>query len=284
MAIMIRHLNKNKLYVFKNTMNDCNTGLHLFYCRNVVGRAWSNTVVSSSTFLRYGFRLQNVQYSPLDNAPFKLDHNVVKVRGDGFWLRNSDHVNVEQNTVQMIALASAPGSGIGSNAIRLEHTEHCKVYDNDLTSDFGNLAANRTWMRGIWVETGPTTDVSCNRLTNFGWGIAFRSVCLGVSVRYNDIYNGVDGMLLVASGEIGNQGAIGNPMGNRWFGSFTHGQTHSILSKAQFHSYIVSPNTATTTYWPSVNMLTGGLPYTNFLFCHPGKTASAATTAQHHHA
>ncbi len=239
-GVLARQLNKNRFQVVRNTFNDVNTSVAVHLSRNLIGLISRNTVTGPVNQTRTGFFLNNVMYSPLDNAPFLVDRNIVTLRGHGIWLLASDHVDIRQNTFTMTPVLS--GNAGPNHAIRLEKTDFVKIHDNELVSNASNLAANRTWMRGIWVESGTSTDVSCNVVRNFGWGIAFRSICLGSSVRYNDLYSAVDGLLLVDDALIGIQGSRYQPTGNRWMGTFTHGMTYSLRTDARLDSMYVRPN------------------------------------------
>lgn len=219
-GVSARQQNKNDAYIVGNSFEDCKLGLFLGLGRNLRGHVRLNTFTGDTSVFRTAMLLDGVTYYPLDNAPYRVYDNEIDLGGDGVWVRNSDHVHVEVNEIYMRPTPLGLNASQGSHGVKFQHADTCRVYNNAIESDASNMDAVREWMRGVWVDTGPESDVSCNDVLNFGWSVAFRSLSPGMTFYHNQLTNAMDGLVLTGAGIIGDQGNSSLPSGNLWVGAF----------------------------------------------------------------
>ena len=243
---------KDSFLVAYDTIANCRIGIYSGLGRDIDAHVRRNLITGNSNSVRTGIFVDGATFPGPDHFPFLVEDNDISLYGHGLRARAGDHVTFLENTVAM-----TPGSDT-CHAVKLEGMTLSEIRENILSSDYSNLTASRTNMRGIYVESSPQTTVHCNEVQNFGWAITFRSLCNASSLRQNRLLNAVDGLVLTASGEIGTQGSPSDPTDNIWYGSYTNGETHSINSLGNLSKIFAR---LTTSPWavtmPTVNLASG---------------------------
>jgi hypothetical protein len=142
-----------------------------------------------------------------------------QISGYRFGIRSIvDHVLVEGNTIEKLYLPFSIGS-ITSAGIEVNGATDVIIKSN--TVDNSSMTLNSRY-EGVRVTQSYSTIVMCNTLKNLGKAIRFSGNCIPAEIKLNSMHNSIIGFCLSDTGFTGQQGMIGEPWDNKWYGTFTY--------------------------------------------------------------
>jgi hypothetical protein len=118
-------------------------------------------------------------------------------------------VVVDENEIHIRGIHARYGAGAG---IVCSGSDSAFVTQNEVRG-YGPLTDE---LDGILISNSPEIQVKCNEIYNFRNDLRFRFPSDAANVRKNVFNAGLRGIVFQDSANIGNQGGIGDPVGNLW--------------------------------------------------------------------
>ncbi len=210
-AIMIKELNpSSKIPMFLQGGQITVTG------NNIRAAMWGST--PTTQYIDKGVFIENtVVYTPppgyLGVAQVNVDNNTLAdvYNGISFNTIQIQTSTTNRNTITTRAMPSSFGNPI-LFAIWHQNCTNDWVTENKIT---GPGYTNDNW-RGVRIHGNTTHMVSCNEISNIGYGFEFEKTIGQSSWRDNTMTNNRKGFVLI-SAMIGQQGSPSTRAGNKWF-------------------------------------------------------------------
>jgi hypothetical protein len=238
-------------YIYTNMALVNNTSLNIN--RNTFLRTLSRTVDAIDVLA-----VQPAS-SPTGNNSWNVLNNNAPLNGFSLGITNG----VEFENIQAITSLIQENNfnltnGSLRTGVRVINCSGLRVYNNQI---FGTgFAAANINHRGLYVSTSSKCEFQCNRFNNLGRGMIFEGTCITANVlgvAGNRMTNNYDGLVLLNSGVIGQQGSGSLYSDNRWLGTFSNSMTNVInTSTANTASRLFLR--ATPTYLPNALLNLGG--------------------------
>jgi hypothetical protein len=196
--------------------------------------------------IRLGGLTQNL--TPAAILPLRVNNNTIKIRGNGIWVEACRRLNVTDNDIELRAMTPQDRM----RGIQMSASTNCRIHQNRVTGNA--MAAGITRVEGIHVFGSPVTTVTCDTTTSVGYHVTFEMSCPNSVFKGNVMTTGVDGLVYLSWGVIGQQGNLGAASDNRWFGTFAHAHTFSIQSQGINSRLAVGNGPGVI---PTINLFTG---------------------------
>lgn len=236
-GLMVADAPFRQFRIRNNRFTDCANGVLLSLTPGAQAWIESNNIKSTLGFAR-GVRVADVSTNGQPSNGFastlyRIAENSIDLAGTGIHVQTAKGVEIEMNDVQM------RGAAVGipfSTAVRVDACIRAKVKDNFLFNAAGlnpavnvngNVVADTT-LRGLFVQLTDEGEYTCNDIYHFGDAVTFQDQAYDSYIRNNLINNARNGMKFVNGVNVGVQGDVNEPSGNKWLGSFGFSQTWTI--------------------------------------------------------
>ncbi|HHG84023.1 MAG TPA: PKD domain-containing protein [Bacteroidetes bacterium] len=198
------------LFVLGNDFENNWIGFRGTYNRKARIELRGNNFLGDALHPGIGAWVDDLSFTGLpDPGGLEMVGNFVDLYGIGLAGGDSPDLLVEANEVHI--RGKHPNYSYGAGIIA--RGDSARITQNEV---WGHAGLG-VFMDGIRVNSSPEVLVSCNEIHNFFNDLRFWGASMGATVRKNTFTGGKRGIVLENNGNIGTQGAPGQPTENKWF-------------------------------------------------------------------
>jgi hypothetical protein len=209
-GVLLQECHGDSSFVERNHFSNCWIGVRGDFNYHAQVNVANDTMVSDASHPGVGIWLDDLNFFGQSTpGGYLVSENYVDLYGFGIGVSGGNHVVIDENEVHLRGIHPSYGNGAG---IYTGGCDSAFVTQNEVRG-YGPLTDE---IDGILISNSPEVQVKCNEIYNFRNDLRFRFPSVAANVRKNVFNAGLRGIVFQDSANIGNQGSLGDPVGNLW--------------------------------------------------------------------